>query len=338
MTAVLSCSVIVPTHGRPDQLRTCLESICRSDYDRSGLEVVVVNDGGLEHGAVEASVRSVEDGVPISLLRTEGLGPAGARNAGARHATGMLLAFTDDDCTVQPNWLALLADAVGRSDGGAAGGRTLNGLPNDRWATTSQRIVDLVYAHYNDGTGDAGFLATNNLAVPAAAFRELGGFDERYVLPGGEDRAFCLRWRASGRALVYEPRARVEHAHALTPTGFLRQHFAYGRGAYRFHRDSSQLGESLAFHAAVPRLLASAIPAGPGRVRELAATSGGLVLWELANAGGMACEAVASTFRRAQPPGGDARRGDGGGRGAGHVVEDVETQAGGQSADSLAPE
>ena len=304
----------------------------------------MVNDGGLqEERSVEAAVRAVQERVEVLLLRTDGLGPAAARNLGVRHAGGTVLAFTDDDCTVHPEWLALLAAAVERADGGAAGGRTLNGRPNDRWAATSQRIVDLVYAHYNEPTRGAEFLATNNLAAPAEAFRELGGFDERYVLPGGEDRAFCRRWRASGRALIHEPRALVEHSHPMTLPGFLRQHFAYGRGAYRFHRNAalegdSQLRETFAFHAAVPRLLAAMVPAGSGRAREVTATAGGLVLWEAANAAGVACEAVSSALGRAEPPGRDARRGRAGGGNPGQVVEDVEAQTGGRSAEALAQE
>ena len=296
MTIRPPCSVIVPTRGRAEQLRACLESICRSAYDSARLEIVVVNDGGLQKRAVEAAVSSAGEGTDVALLQTEGLGPAAARNVGARHAGGTVLAFTDDDCRVRPDWLALLTDAVGRSDEGAAGGRTVNGLPDDRWAATSQRIVDLVYAHYNEA-GEAEFLATNNLAVPADVFRALGGFDERYGV-GGEDRAFCRRWRASGRALVYERRAVVEHAHHLTLGGFLRQHFAYGRGAYRFHRDAGigrdwQVARAFAFHTSLPRLLRQTNPEGAGRRRVFVETAVRLALWEVTNAAGMVWEAAA---------------------------------------------
>src|SRR5213078_5205472 len=79
VTGLRPCSVIVPTRGRPEQLRVCLESICGSDYDRSRLEIVVVNDGGLqEERAVEAAVRAVQERVEVLLLRTDGLGPAAA--------------------------------------------------------------------------------------------------------------------------------------------------------------------------------------------------------------------------------------------------------------------
>ena len=301
MISLAPCSVIVPTRRRPQQLRRCLESVCESDYDHSRLELVVVNDGGRQHDAVEDAVRWARGRVEVVFLETSGLGPAGARNLGARHAGGALLAFTDDDCRVHPDWLARLAGAVERS-GGGAGGRTLNGLPGDRWATLSQRIIELVYTHYNDREGDAEFLATNNFAVPADAFRELAGFDERYAL-GAEDREFCRRWRATGRPLRYEPSALVEHTHPMALSDFLHQHFDYGRGAYRFHRDAANGGDgqvvrSVGFHSSVPRLLKQTTPAEGDRRRALAATAVGLGLWQAANAAGFVWEAATSMAAR----------------------------------------
>jgi cellulose synthase/poly-beta-1,6-N-acetylglucosamine synthase-like glycosyltransferase len=328
-------SVVVPTRDRPELLRACLRSISESAYPAARLEVLVVDDGSAAGEVVRDVVSAAKGGIETVLLQSWVRGPAAARNAAARRARGEVLAFTDDDCCVHRDWLARLVAAVQETAGGAAGGRTRNGLPDNRWATTSQRIVDLVYAHFNADAADPQFLATNNLAVSAEAFRAAGGFDERYPLAGGEDRAFCRMWRSRGLRLRYEPRALVEHTHVLTLPTFLRQHFNYGRGAFRFHRDAavehdSQLRKSLAFHAAVPRLLGSVVPAGPGRARELAATVAGLVLWETANAAGVAREAFS--------PRRDPRGGRAGGRDAGQVVEDVEGETNRRSGKTLPSE
>src|SRR6266516_2198086 len=212
------CTVVVPTRNRPRQLLECLRSIAALDYPRERLEVVVVDDGG-PTGAAEVA-REV-GGLEIEVVETPHLGPAGARNAGARRAGGEILAFTDDDCRVDPGWLAALTAALRSSGPQAAGGRTLNALPADRWATASQKLVDLLYAYYNLGPGRVEFLATNNLAVGAEAFREIGGFDERYRT--AEDREFCRRWRGLGFELLYVPDAIVHHGHPLTLGAFARQ-------------------------------------------------------------------------------------------------------------------
>jgi GT2 family glycosyltransferase len=78
-------------------------------------------------------------------------------------------------------------------------------------------------------------VASNNLALSAAAFRTLGGFDTSFPRAAGEDRELCDRWIASGRRIRYVPDAIVDHAHAMDLRKFLRQHYGYGTGAVAFH-------------------------------------------------------------------------------------------------------
>ncbi len=64
------------------------------------------------------------------------------------------------------------------------------------------------------------------------AFRALGGLDPHFVF-ASEDRDLGLRWRASGRRLIYAQDAIVGHRHDLGLAGFWHQHASYGRGARR---------------------------------------------------------------------------------------------------------
>jgi GT2 family glycosyltransferase len=292
------CSVVVPTRGRPELLGACLASIAGSRYPLERLEAVVADDSGSADGTVAEVVAASRGGLEVQLVETARRGPAAARNAAAKHAGGTVLAFTDDDCLVHSDWLARLVAAA--QGGATAGGRTINGLPDNRWAAMSQQIVDLVYAHSNRDPGDPQFLGTNNLAVGSDVFREAGGFDESYLHAGGEDRAFCRKWRALGLPLRYEPRALVEHKHALTLQTFLRQHFDYGRGSYRFHSDAAREGdgrvrEALRFQASAPRLLL-AEAARDGGATGVAGTASRFVMWQAANAAGMAWEAALSAL------------------------------------------
>ncbi len=82
--------------------------------------------------------------------------------------------------------------------------------------------------------GEARFLATNNLALAADTFAAIGGFDSSF--PTSEDRELCDRWLHNGHRITYAPEAVVFHANPLNLRHFWRQHFGYGRGAWRFHR------------------------------------------------------------------------------------------------------
>lgn len=227
-------SILVPTYGRPGPLAMCLRSLARLDYPRRGFEVIVVDDGsGIP---IEPVVAPYREQLDLKLIRQPNAGPARARNTGAAQATRPFLAFTDDDCRPDSGWLKALAERFSATPENAIGGRTLNALPENPYATASQLLIDYLYAYYNAGGRGPRFFATNNLALPADRFRQLGGFDARFPLAAGEDRDFCDRWLHHGYGLTYAPEAVVYHSHALTWRTFWRQHFHYGRGAFHFHQ------------------------------------------------------------------------------------------------------
>jgi GT2 family glycosyltransferase len=290
------CTIVIPTRRRPRLLAECLRSIAEADYPSDRLEVIVVDDGG---GGAETALAGMRGRLELSVLRCQGVGPAAARNAGAERAGGEVVAFTDDDCRASPGWLRALVDALGKAPRQAAGGYTVNALPSYRWSTASQRIIDLVYAYYNANPSRATFLTTNNLAVPAAAFHDVGGFDADFRT--AEDRDFCRRWLARGLELAYVPEALVLHAHALTLKAFVRQHFDYGRGAFRFHRRAGDEGDAqlrtvAGFYGSVPRLMRATVNGdGAAGVAKLAAD---LAIWQAANGAGFAWEAATSVGRK----------------------------------------
>ena len=277
----------------------CLQSIARSDYPLDLLDVVVVDDGADGEATAAGAVEVVLDRLDVSLLESNGRGPSAARNLGATGARGSILLFTDDDCRVDAQWLRTLALSIRDTPTTAAGGRIVNQFDDNRWSAASQRVIDIVYAYYNADPARATFLASNNLAVHAVAFRERGGFDERFRW--AEDRDFCRRWLAAGHELIYIPAAIVEHAHRLTPQAYVSQQFAYGRGAFHFHRTAVREGDSQArrargFYADAARRLVRHEGFGKGKQTAQAAVEiGG---WQLANAAGFAWEAICARVGR----------------------------------------
>jgi glycosyltransferase involved in cell wall biosynthesis len=227
-----SFSIIIPTCSRPGALTACLEAIALLDYPRDRFEVIVVDDGSLT--PIDNIVASFNSRIAAKSLRQENAGPAAARNKGATCARGDFLAFTDDDCLPDRNWLRVLADHFAATPDHLIGGRTLNALPGNLFSATSQGIIEVVYEHFNQGK-DSVFFASNNLAVSTERFRQIGGFNEHFFT--SEDREFCDRWISKGHRLAYARDAVIQHAHSLNLGTLWRQHFGYGRGAFRFHRE-----------------------------------------------------------------------------------------------------
>ncbi len=277
-------SVVIPTFNRPVQLRSCLESLAAQSIEKSRFEVLVVDDGG------DPPAQPVAAGLRIEVLRQANQGPAAARNLAARQARSPLLVFTDDDCRPHAGWLASLLAAFEQYPGALLGGATLCGLPENPCAGVSQLIQDFAYRWYNANPADAAFFASSNLAVPAQAFRDLGGFHPAFRT--AEDRDLCDRWRSAGRPLRFVPEARVIHAHPLTLGSFARQHFDYGRGARRYqlaHRTRS--GRS-SIHPAFYLSVLSALPKALRTQCRPVAAGLLLALWQAANAAGFFFETL----------------------------------------------
>ena len=281
---------MIPTYGRPRQLAECLRSLAELDYPRERLEVLVVDDGG--PAPLDQAVAPFRSALDLSLIRQDNAGPSVARNTGAAQARSDYLAFTDDDCLIDPAWLRTLAGVWSESPDAMVGGVTLNASPS-LYSATSQLIVDVVYRHYNADPTHARFLASNNLALPAHGYREIGGFDPAFR--AAEDRDFCDRWLHAGKRIIYAPDARVHHVRPMNAAAFCRQHFQYGRGAERFNRrraargSGSMLVESR-FHFDLKNWLWYPLTQVPGRrVAPVAALLG---LWQITNLAGFVWAAV----------------------------------------------
>ena len=228
-------SVIIPTRDRPEQLAACLRSLTDQNYPRDQFEVVVVDDAS--RLPLDPVIAGFRERLTLTLLKqSRSAGPGVARNHGAACAKGKFLAFTDDDCTAAADWLQRLAARFASTPRHLIGGRVTNALTNNPYSTATQVIVDVIYDYYDPEKGRAHFFPTNNFALAADRFRELGGFDENWPVVAAEDREFCYRWLQRGFLMMHASEASVYHRHCLTLRSFCELHFRYGRGAFYYHR------------------------------------------------------------------------------------------------------
>jgi len=285
-------SIIIPTFNRPEGLRRCLQALAAQNFSAQRFEVILVDDGG----SVDLTplVAPFQERLSITVIRQKNAGPAAARNAGSVHARGQFLIFTDDDCAPTKNWLTIFAEQCQKTPDRLIGGFTVNALKKNAFAEVSQQLITFLYAHFNRDAENPRFFTSNNMLIPAARFREIGGFDTTFPLAAGEDRAFCAHWLNNGWKMIYAPDAVVFHAHQMSLTGFLRQHFNYGRGAFRFHQlqlktDSSKnRRESPAFYINLifyplskSKSARAVLRTGLMFISQIATTAG--YLWEMLN-------------------------------------------------------
>jgi Predicted glycosyltransferases len=300
-------SVIVPTRNRPVELQRCISAVAHCDFDRSRLEIIVVNDGGVP---VECeALRKACGSATLRVLNKSNGGPGSARNFAAVAASGDFLAFIDDDCAPAKDWLRSLEHAVSRRPNALHGGRTINLLTDNRYSEASQTLLDYVYGYYNDPLQCRNrFFASNNMTVPARLFAEVGGFDEAFRT--AEDRDFCRRWRAAGYDFRYSEEVVVFHGHRLSIGSLQRQHFQYGRGALPYWRKAARMQdvrlkvEPVSFYIGMVRHPFARKQKGSALVAAL------VVLSQVANAAGFAVEAALELMTTLSAPGQQITRSD----------------------------
>ncbi len=223
-------SVIIPTYQRPESLFRCLLALANQTFAPNQFEVIVVDDGsGTE--AIEQIKNSTKD-FPFSLevLSQPNQGPAAARNLGIEQAQSPLIAFTDDDCVPEPEWLeALEAAWTGSPDCAGIGGFTY-------------RLEEQQVARYIDYAGSlqpnrhpAGYLnyiVTCNALFQREALLKVGGFETQVRWAGGEEPILGARLREAGYHFLEAPAARVQHQHPRSWQALFRMFWRYGRGEW----------------------------------------------------------------------------------------------------------
>jgi GT2 family glycosyltransferase len=213
-------SVIVCTrNGRP-RILACLRALRKQSL--AAHEVIVVDDG-----STDGTADLVEREFPsVTLIRLEPCGLSAARNAGAEASTGEFVAFTDDDCEPDRDWIAGLATAFAKGWDGV-GGPNLPPPPKDE--------VEAVVAaapgapsHVMLDDEEAEHLPGCNIAVRRKAYFDIGGFDPQFRT-AGDDVDFCWRLRDKGYRLGFAPTAFVWHHRRPSLRGYLRQQIGYGK-------------------------------------------------------------------------------------------------------------
>ncbi len=224
-------SVIVCTRNGHRTLGACLGALARQSYER--YEVIVVDDGS------RPGLAALCGGFAgVRYLRQEASGLGVARNAGASVAEGSILAYTDDDCIPETDWLSFLVRAFDDPAVGAAGGPNVAPRP----VTAAQACVIAApgapaQVLLNDR--EAEHIPGCNLAVRAAVFAEVSGFGAEYHA-AGDDVDFCWKVLSRGWRIAPVPSAVVWHYRRFTVRAYLRQQAGYGKAEallMRSHRD-----------------------------------------------------------------------------------------------------
>lgn len=201
-------SVIVPTFKRLTLLRRCLTALSNQTLDPQYFEVIVADDEASSETKEVVEHLSRESSFSITYIEvTKTTGPAGARNAGARHARFPILAFTDDDCVPEPQWLE---EGIKPFRAGALVVAGAIRMPISDNPTDFER---------NEARLEECEFVTANCFLRKDIFWDEGGFDESFTCAWREDSDLLFRFLKRGILPVHSRSAVVIHPVRAAPWG-----------------------------------------------------------------------------------------------------------------------
>ena len=215
----MNVSIVIPTYNGSARIGRTLDALRRQTY-KGPVEVIVVDDGSTDN--IAAKVASYPG---IRLISQKNSGPALARNAGARAASGDIVLFTDDDCVPADDWLDKMLGVF--SDPAVVGAK-------GAYTSSQPEIVArFVQAEYEDKFArmkrydHIDFIDTYSAAFRRDVFLRYNGYDVSFPVACAEDVELSYRMKRDGLAMKFVPDATVSHTHPASFVGYVRKKFKY---------------------------------------------------------------------------------------------------------------
>lgn len=228
MSEYPSLSIIVPVLNMGKTIRDTLESLMHIDYPKEKYEVIVVD------GNSKDDTRKIVKEYPVKLVDQEGTGLNAARNTGIKHSSGEILAYTDGDCVVPPNWAKRIVKnftepLIGFVGGTMEGYDKANILSNYMDESLFQSTPGFRIRIETNDLKLMQFPAGANMAFRRRALERVKFFDEN-ITYGFDDLQPVEAMGFKGFRIVLDPEVNILHQHRSTLKDLMKQHFNYGRG------------------------------------------------------------------------------------------------------------
>lgn len=174
-------SVVICTRNRGSSVVATLDSVLANTHP--GFEVVLIDQS--TNDRTEQAIQRFRGDERLRYIRSNERGVGRARNVGLREARHELVLYTDDDCTVPPNWIAVMAGTLLRYPRLAMVFSTVAPVPHDKRAgfVPDHEVCQPTFFKSpwdcNKGVGIGA-----SMGVRRSALLNIGSFDESFG-PGG---------------------------------------------------------------------------------------------------------------------------------------------------------
>ncbi len=210
-------SIIIPGHNCAGTIAECISSLRTQDWPADRMEIIYVDDASTDRSVDTA--RCLAD--HVVQLSGYPRGPAAARNAGVREATGDIIIFLDADIIAPPMVVRSLVQSLLEDMHLDAVFGSYDSDPKERTLVSQYRNLLHHFVHQTS-RGDASTFWAGCGAIWRESFELVGGFDvKRYRRPMIEDIELGHRMRALGMRIKLQPSIQVKHLKRWTLLGMM---------------------------------------------------------------------------------------------------------------------
>jgi glycosyltransferase involved in cell wall biosynthesis len=244
-------SIVVCTKNGSKKIKNCLDALIKQTYPPSKYEIILVDDGSTDN------TLEIVSKYPIKIIKNEkNIGLAGSRNIGAKEAKGEIIAFTDDDCIPNNDWLEKLEERYSDESISGVGGpaeiynkektlmadyiRYKNPLaPLEADLLKSSNIFyrfllyvrNIFFPVKRDKYRRVYSLVGANMSFRKSILEKLNYFDGR-LINAGEEEDVCKRHNIEfkNNKLFFTSDAIVLHDYNISPRSIFKRYYSYGVG------------------------------------------------------------------------------------------------------------
>ncbi|MDW7675996.1 MAG: glycosyltransferase, partial [Bacillota bacterium] len=205
-------SIVIPCRNEKPYLKEMLESIKVTHSDEL-LEIIIINDGSEDGCCDFLEAKDFHYPWPISLLKEKGIGPAKARNVGAKHAGGDVLLFCDGHLIIDdPLWITkLLAPMADDNIGAVCPGISTTDKQSVGYGCTLGSDLSFVWLPKPSSATVVPVGPGGCLAIKKEVFSIIGGFEEKFPAWGFEDIEISIKMWLFGYRILVAPQVVVAH-------------------------------------------------------------------------------------------------------------------------------
>lgn len=225
-------SVIIVTHNRKGRLKRCIESVLQNSMVSEELVIVDDSDAGKDCQDLIVAFQKLYSDMDFIYIRIfPKRGVSFSRNEGIKASSGDIVAFIDDDCDADPEWIERIQSSHKEHPSALA----ITGLVTPKYPTNYwNRVLFTFHDDKENKTRSTDLLFGSNYSFKREVFSKFQIYFNDELPYCSEDRYIAFQLTKRGLVMLYDPSIQVRHDFRTDAYSVMKQWIRYGLSDFYF--------------------------------------------------------------------------------------------------------